>query len=147
MDIKLRTKHIILDNLSKLINPSLIILFIVINTSCLFDSSTTKLIHGYELIHIDSKWNLSIYKGEEQISGYVYSVGYNDKYIIAKQHPLKKGFYSKPNYEITNFYIIDILENRKGYKNGIIGPLSESKFNNFLEKNSLLDKIQFTIKE
>jgi len=110
-----------------------------------FDSGNKDLIDGYSLTWIDSKWNQSIYKGEEQIPGYIFDVEYNDQFIIAKQHPLKNGFYSKPNYEITNFYIIDITKNKSGYKKGIFGPMSENDFNELSENLKIKKILKFKI--
>ena len=81
----------------------------------------------------------------EQIPGYIFSVGFNDKFIIAKQHPLLGDFYSKPNYEITNYYIIDIIKNNASYKSGVNGPLDQMNFNKLLEKINPSGKLKFTI--
>ena len=117
------------------------------HTSCIFDSSTKELTHGYELAWIDFEENRAIYKGEEQVPGYVSSVGYNSDYIIARQHPQKEGFYSEPDYSTTNYFIIDIEENEKGYKQGVIGPLSKEEFDSKLNELGLLNEIKFTIED
>ena len=122
-----------------------ILLIICIYTGCNFAPSSTKLSKGYQLTWIDSEWNQSIYKGEEQVTGYVFSVGFNDNFIIAKQHPLLGDFYSKPNYEITNYYIIDIVKNNEGSKKGVIGPLNQNNFNNELKRINASGKLKFTI--
>lgn len=116
-------------------------------TSCFFDSSTEELTHGYELAWIDFKDNQAIYKGEEQVPGYVASVGYNSDYIIAKQHPQKGDFYSEPDYSITNYFIIDIKENEKGYKQGVIGPLSKEEFDSKTGELGIDNKLNFTIEK
>jgi hypothetical protein len=58
----------------------------------------------------------------------VFEVGYNEKYIIAKQHPCK--FPNPPDTTITNYYILPL---KKGMnwrtKNGLIGPLTLKQFN------------------
>ncbi len=117
------------------------------NTSCIFDSSTEELTHGYELTWIDFEENRAIYKGEEQVPGYVSSVGYNSDYIIAKQHPQKGNFYSEPDYSITNYFIIDIEENAKGYKQGVIGPLTKEQFDSKFVELGIINKIKFTIED
>src|SRR5690606_16111418 len=104
---------------------ALFLFSLYIQTSCIFDSSTEELTHGYELSWIDFKKNQAIYNGEEQVPGYVSGVGYNSDYIIAKQHPQKGDFYSEPDYSTTNYFIIDIEENEKEYKQGVIGPLTK----------------------
>lgn len=116
-------------------------------TSCIFDSATEELTHGYDLTWIDFKENRAIYKGEEQVPGYVSSVGYNSNYIIAKQHPQKGDIYSVPDYSITNYFIIDIEENEKGYKQGVIGPLTKEQFDSKVNELGLRNKIEFTIED
>lgn len=123
------------------------LLFSKMHTSCIFDSSTEKLIHGYELAWIDFKENQAIYKGEEQVPDYVASVGYNSDYIIAKQHPQKGDFYSEPDYSVTNYFIIDIEENEKGYKQGIVGPLSKEQFDSKMDELRIRSKVKFTIED
>jgi hypothetical protein len=126
---------------------ALLLFLVCMLTSCVFDSSTEELTQGYELAWIDFKENQAIYKGEEQVPGYVTSVGYNSDYIIAKQHPQKGGFYSEPVYSITNYFIIDIKENEKGDKQGVIGPLSKEQFDSKMEELEIKDKVKFTIEK
>ena len=124
---------------------ALLLLSLCIASSCIFDSSTKELTHGYELTWIDFKENQAIYKGEEQVAGYIYSVGYNNDYIIAKQHPQKGEFYSEPDYTVTNFFIIDIKENEKGYKQGVIGPLTKAQFDSKIYELGISERVEFTI--
>lgn len=77
----------------------------------------------------------------------IYSVGYNSDYIIAKQHPQKGDFYSEPDYSITNYFIIDIEENNKGYKQGVIGPLTKEQFDSKMDELGISEKIKFTIED
>jgi hypothetical protein len=42
------------------------------------------------------------------IPEYIFSVGHNSNYIIAKQHPKPERFSSTVNTKITNYYIIDV---------------------------------------
>jgi len=115
--------------------------------SCLFDSSSVDLINGDELAWIDTKDNQSINKGEEQVPGYIFNVGYNKDYIIAKQHPLKGDFYSEPDFAVTNYFIIDIKENEKGFRKGVIGPLSAAEFDKKTEELRIKGKVEFTIEK
>ena len=56
------------------------------------------------------------------VGGYVYAVGHNDNFIIAKQQ-----FGSDTGK--TYYYIIDIKENQKyGYSKGVYESLSETGF-------------------
>ena len=77
------------------------------------------------------------------IEEYVFAVGHNEDYIIAKQHPtsgFENGF--EINTKITTYFIIDM--NRKTLKKGdkIIGPLKEIEFNK-LRKELRIENIEF----
>ncbi|KAA3436984.1 DUF3997 domain-containing protein [Rufibacter hautae] len=130
--------------IKKLLSFTLLLAFLSF-FSCDFDSISEDLGNGYELVWIDTKDNQSIYKEEEQVPGYVFSVGYNTEYIIAKQYPQKGDFYSEPNFSVTNYFIIDIKENAKGLKKGVIGPLSEAEFNRKMDEFKIKDRIKFTL--
>jgi len=56
------------------------------------------------------------------VSETIFSIGNNDKYIIAKQHPNR-------NKNIVNYYIIPIYkEFTYSPEKGLIGPLSLNQF-------------------
>ena len=57
------------------------------------------------------------------ISGYVFAVGHNSEYIIAKQHPYLN------DSTVTKYYIIDLNKRKLGNNNSIIGPLEKEEFN------------------
>jgi hypothetical protein len=72
----------------------------------------------------------------------VFAVGYNESYIIAKQHPYDFG---KPiNKNITNYYIIP-AQGKGTYADqiGVIGPLTENDFNKKRQELEI-DKLKFT---
>jgi len=86
---------------------------------------------------------------ENIISSTVYAIGYNSKYIIAKQHP--RNFPNSPDTTITNYYIIPIQFDKSGsMKKNVIGPLSLDKFNekykelNITKDVIFLDAIKFS---
>ncbi|MEQ9308049.1 MAG: DUF3997 domain-containing protein [Balneolaceae bacterium] len=121
-------------------------------TSCfgLFDSGSDRITGNYHVLWIDLQENQGI---SEQIEGsegayiglvpeYVFEVGHDDNFIIAKQHPTS-GFHSgyQINTEVTNYYIIDL--NSK--KDKVIGPLSLSTFEQ-LRKKLGISKIEFDMK-
>jgi hypothetical protein len=62
------------------------------------------------------------------IDAKVFAIGYNEKYMIVKQHP--RTFPNPPDTAKTNYYILPL---RKGMnwraKNGLMGPLSLQQFN------------------
>lgn len=110
----------------------------LLQNSCFFDSESNRIIGDYKILWIDLPANQTISKEYENnpssssviIPEYVFAVGHNEDFIIAKQHPTN-GF--KGGYEVdittTNYYIIDI--NRKIIKNkkGLLGALIEDEFN------------------
>ena len=112
------------------------LLFIsVLLTGCfgLFDSGSKRITGKYIVVWIDLPRNQGI--GEEiegspgssigLVPEYVFAVGHNEDYIIAKQHPtsgFENGF--EIDTTITNYYLIDMNEQ----KDKVIGPLTKSKF-------------------
>lgn len=70
-----------------------------------------------------------------RISDTVFAVGWNDRHIVAKQHP-------KNNRSITHFYYLDISRDgpHADPSASVIGPLSESEF---LSKRAELDLPEF----
>jgi hypothetical protein len=99
------------------------------------------IIDNYYLLAIDSESDISIsYKLNNGdyigvVNGGIYAFGYNDDYIILKQHPLNKvGDLIK---ETTLYYIIPIDKNISQYKvdQNKIGPLHEDEF--FKMRNEL----------
>lgn len=60
---------------------------------------------------------------EVVISPMVYAYGWDDNYIIAKQHPEEDGRTSKIDRETTNWFIIKVESQ------DVHGPLTEERFN------------------
>ncbi|ESU23070.1 hypothetical protein FLJC2902T_32340 [Flavobacterium limnosediminis JC2902] len=105
------------------------IIFFAINSCAWLDESQhQKIVGEYEIGWNDLESNRSISKPikncdgcyEVIVNSYVYAVGHNEKYIIAKQ-------LNYPESE-TYYYIIDIEKNKKSSQNGIIGPLNGTEF-------------------
>ena len=68
----------------------------------------------------------------------VFAVGYNDKYIIVKQHPAN-------NKAITNYYIVPIYkENTLWAEKGVIGALTLEQFNEKRKELNISDELTFT---
>ena len=125
---------------------SLIFLSIFINSCAWFDESQHQKIIGlYEIGWNDLESNRSITKKIKNsdsnykiiIDCYVFAVGHNDSFIIAKQHQ---------NFnEETNYYLIDIKKNEEDTSKGIYGPLNNIEFEkmkaNFNIKNLKFDLI------
>ncbi|HLX54181.1 MAG TPA: hypothetical protein VKR58_09575 [Aquella sp.] len=68
----------------------------------------------------------------------VFAVGYNEKYIIAKQHP-------DENRKITNYFIVPVEQHitRENLKN-LMGPLTYDQFLAKRHELSIPDSLQFT---
>jgi hypothetical protein len=67
----------------------------------------------------------------EVVPVYIFAVGYNDKFIVAKQHPLEGNFPNeKINTRQTKFFIIDLRQQPGQGEKGLFGPMDELKFKN-----------------
>lgn len=100
---------------------------------------------NYYLIATDIYEDLALsYKLKEDgylgvVGETVFSVGFNDDYIIAKQHPFNMK-------HITNYFIIPIYKEYTLYpEKGIIGPMNYIDFNKKLKELGIYNKISFTI--
>jgi hypothetical protein len=92
-------------------------------------------------------------EGYEGIIGpVVFAAGYNDKYIIVKQHPtigpnkpwLNKKPY-QPDTSITNYYILPIQEKYEYSPiTDLIGPLTLDQFNSKRKELNIPDNVTFT---
>lgn len=113
--------------------PLISILLTIFLTGCWqFDNDSKMLVGNYNIGWVDNiRWQTIMYDvdgkglGSYETDPYIFAVGHNDKYIIAKQHPLCKDYFGKecmPDQSITNYFIIDVIERTK------IGPLSETEF-------------------
>ena len=56
------------------------------------------------------------------ISNYVFAVGHNSDFIIAKQHPYLNDL------TVTKYFIINIKKKESGKDNSVIGPMNEKEF-------------------
>ncbi|MEM0576697.1 DUF3997 domain-containing protein [Flavobacterium polysaccharolyticum] len=108
---------------------SLICLSIFVNSCAWFDESEhQKIIGQYEIGWNDLESNRAITKkiGNSEsnsniiIGCYVFAVGHNESFIIAKQ---RQNFNTE-----TNYYLIDIKKNEEDNSKGILGPLNEVEF-------------------
>ena len=99
----------------------------------LFDSSSDRIAGRYIVLWIDLPRNQTISKEDKLhssgsstlIGPYVFAVGHNEHYIIAKQHPTNgfEGGY-KISVETTNYYIINTFKDI----DTVFGPLTLSQF-------------------
>jgi hypothetical protein len=87
------------------------------------------LVGPYSLSAVDVPEQTSVYyelgdgSGIGRIGPTAFSVGWNDRYIVAKQHPAA-------NRSITNFFYLDISKDSKYAEpsNSVVGPLTEREF-------------------
>jgi hypothetical protein len=101
-----------------------------------------KLIGPYFLGDIDVTEQMSVFydlgdgSGIGRIGPTVFSVGWNDRYIVAKEHP-------NGDKRITNFYYLEIARDSKyaDPKQSVTDPLTKVEF---LEKQKALNLPQFT---
>jgi hypothetical protein len=117
----------------------------------LFDSASNTIIGRYKVAWIDLQEQQFICEVSEESSTncvtlvheYVFAVGHDDNFIIAKQHPtsgFENGF--KINSSVTNYYIIDTKrQENKNFKK-VIGPLTMEQFDQ-KRKELKIERIKF----
>jgi len=111
-----------------------------------------KIIGNYYLIAGDIEEDMCISFHEEKdgsiygtiINATVFAVGFNNKYIIAKQHP--RIFPQPCDKNVTNYFILPIKKEMDWKtKNGLIGPLSIQQFNQTKKELDIPDSVKFTM--
>lgn len=110
-----------------------------------------KIVGNYYLIAIDNidQCGISYHKPSDGpdygliITETVFAVGYNNNFMIIKQHP--RTWPSPPNKKITNYYILPI-KNEMNWRtnNGLIGPLTEGEFIENRKKLQIPETLSFT---
>jgi len=90
-----------------------LILFLILFTSCfgLFDSDTDNIVDDYVVTWVDLHEQRALFKHEELVAPYVFAVGYNSKFVFAKQHPLLPNSPEKIDKSVVNYYIIERTKN------------------------------------
>lgn len=104
-------------------------LFCICGMLCGCSLRDEKLIGPYRLANIDVEEQMAVYydlgdgTSIGRIHQTVFAVGWNEKYIVAKQHP-------DNNRAITNFYFLEIAKDSKyaDPSDSVTGPLTESEF-------------------
>jgi len=77
------------------------------------------------------------------ISGTVFAVGYNKRYLIAKQHPYE--FAMPPDTTITKYYILSLKDSFDfRTMNGLIGPMTKNQFILKRHELGIPDSLTFT---
>jgi hypothetical protein len=117
----------------------LCIFIICVFSNCEF-AEDYKITEKYHLIAVDIGEDMSLCfssRHEIIIDQTVFAVGFNENYIIVKQHPYN-------NRTITNYYIVPIYKEETLFpEKGILGPLTLEQFNEKKKELKLL-KVKFT---
>jgi len=71
------------------------------------------------------------------VEAMVFEYGWNDSFIIAKQHPLGDNF-SKVDTSVTNWFIVQVDTDT------INGPMSETEFNQLFTQLKIPDEVTFS---
>jgi len=103
------------------------------------------LVNGYAVWATDVMEQAKIVKKDKEISSTtiytlvvpatVFAYGWNDDFIIAKQHPRKKD--RKVDTSLTYWYIVEVASGN------VHGPLGEGEFNKLRTKLKVPPKIKF----
>ena len=120
-----------------------LILLATVLTGCfgLFDSGGDHIAGPYSTGWIDVNSSRYIEKQDNDgnslkvIPAYIYSVGHNDRFIVAKQHPLQ-GEFPKEKIDVTqtNYYVIDLNLQPGQVEEKIYGPMDASQFESLSRK-------------
>lgn len=124
----------------------LILICFVLTQGMICDTYEKHLTGPYDLSAIDIDEEMAIYYRSNNGGGIcrvpptVFAVGWNKRYIIAKQHP-------RSNHNITNFYILDMKKDHEYAKESeyLIGPIRQNAFNQKMKELNLLGSLDFTI--
>jgi hypothetical protein len=113
----------------------LFIIIVMVSTGCGGLAVKEKIVENYYFVAGDDPAGtfLSYHESSDGnnysgiIEATVFAVGYNNNFMIVKQHPRK--FPNPPDKSITNYYILPLKEGMDWRsKNGLIGPLTKSEF-------------------
>jgi hypothetical protein len=136
----------------KYISAAIIVIGLVFTCMPLSDSGQDKIIGDYHVSWIDDPMYRTIVVSYTKdnpntalhvLTPQVFAYGNNDKFIIAKQHPIVGEFASTQtvNDSITNYFIIKCRQDIDTEK--VFGPLSQENFIRL--KDSLkINEISFT---
>lgn len=121
----------------------------ILLTSCIGCAVYEKeLTEGYKLSANDdiSGMSIFVYDGQYQVgvvNATVFSVGFNEDFIIAKQHPFNNNLIDK---SITNYYIVPVKAKvNASLDENRIGPLSRKEFLIQRKELGIPEKLDFTI--
>ncbi len=109
-------------------------IFTLLITGCfgVGDNDFDPIVAEYNIGWIDKEETRSVCKGlevgdmggETVIPKYVFAVGHNEQYIIAKQHPIDSANNRKVDTKTTNYFVIDYTKHPYARQDGIYGPMN-----------------------
>ena len=123
------------------VKKTIVIAFLFSIVGCLFDSGTDTVVDDYKVTWIDVIESRDLNKKEELVPAYVFAVGYDSRFIFAKQHPLRPNSKEKIDTTVTNYYIIERTKNEFQDKPKY-GPLAKTGFDSLCSKLGVV-KIKF----
>ena len=121
----------------------LLLCFAAMITGCfgLFDSGGDHIAGPYSTGWIDVHSSRYIEKQDkdgyllEVVPAYIYAVGHNERFIVAKQHPLQGEFpKERINVAQTNYFVIDLKLQPDQGEEGVYGPMDSSQFETLSRK-------------
>ena len=124
-----------------LVKKTTVIAFMFSLVGCLFDSGSDTVVDDYQVGWIDVIESRDLNKKEELVPAYVFAVGYDWRFIFAKQHPLKPNSNEKIDKTIINYYIIERTRNEFQDKPKY-GPVTKRVFDSLCIKLGIL-KVEF----
>jgi len=107
---------------------TILIFFMTLMTSCgLFESTSDTIVGKFTVSFVDDiTWRSVCLDNGILVEPYVFAVGHNEKFIVAKQHPCARTEF-KVNTSVTKYFIIDMSKvDFRG--NGIYPSLNKHQF-------------------
>ncbi len=135
---------------NKYVLIAVLCLFDVANIGCFpWSAIDRRLIGNFYLIAPDVDEQLCLSECDSPCSGLygtiigntVFAVGFNNQYIIAKQHPCTDEY--KVNKNVVKYYIFHAYH-KGSYESNLIGPLNLTEFEE-KRKELNIENIDFTI--
>ena len=106
--------------------------------------SDNQVVGRYSLVSVDAKENTTLsYQLEDGnyvgvVDKVVFAIGFDDSYIIAKQHPSN-------NRGVANYYIVPVYKKPTlSPEKGVIGPLTADQFMVKRKELGISEKLTFT---
>lgn len=128
---------------------SILFITVLFFTGCFRKEFKQPLTSGYALYAYSSHEDMTIeyfdkYGGFEIVGPTVFAIGYNNDFIIAKQHPAI--YPEKENKAITNYFIIPLKKPISWTSQSVaMGPYTETEFLQMKARLKIADTLCFSI--